>query len=83
MLIKNGIVLVEEIDIVRREGAELRDAIVTASTSRLRPVLLAAGTTSSGMIPLLVTPFCVYGGHHYGRPGIRVNPDAGRGPGAL
>jgi multidrug efflux pump subunit AcrB len=59
MLIKNGIVLVEEIDIVRREGAELRDAIVTASTSRLRPVLLAAGTTILGMIPLLGDDFFV------------------------
>lgn len=59
MLIKNGIVLVEEIDIVRREGAELREAIVTASTSRLRPVLLAAGTTILGMIPLLGDAFFV------------------------
>jgi multidrug efflux pump subunit AcrB len=59
MLIKNGIVLVEEIDIVRREGTELREAIVTASTSRLRPVLLAAGTTILGMIPLLGDAFFV------------------------
>lgn len=59
MLIKNGIVLVEEIDIVRREGSQLREAIVTASTSRLRPVLLAVGTTILGMIPLLGDAFFV------------------------
>ncbi|MDX8352505.1 efflux RND transporter permease subunit [Cognatiyoonia sp. IB215182] len=59
MLIKNGIVLVEEIDIVRREGTALREAIVTASTSRLRPVLLAAATTIMGMIPLLGDAFFV------------------------
>lgn len=59
MLIKNGIVLVEEIDIVRREGGALREAIVTASTSRLRPVLLAAATTIMGMIPLLGDAFFV------------------------
>ncbi|PJI86466.1 multidrug efflux pump subunit AcrB [Yoonia maricola] len=59
MLIKNGIVLVEEIDIVRREGSELREAIIAASTSRLRPVLLAAGTTILGMIPLLGDAFFV------------------------
>ncbi|MEM8872233.1 MAG: efflux RND transporter permease subunit, partial [Pseudomonadota bacterium] len=59
MLIKNGIVLVEEIDIVRREVPDLRDAIVTACTSRLRPVILAAGTTILGMAPLLTDAFFV------------------------
>ncbi len=59
MLIKNGIVLVEEIDIVRREGSALRDAIVGASVSRLRPVLLAAATTILGMVPLLGDAFFV------------------------
>jgi len=59
MLIKNGIVLVEEIDIVRRENPDwpLGDAIVTASTSRLRPVVLAAATTILGMIPLISDAF--------------------------
>ena len=59
MLIKNGIVLVEEIDITRREGAPLREAIVTACTSRLRPVILAAATTILGMAPLLTDAFFV------------------------
>lgn len=59
MLIKNGIVLVEEIDIVRRENPQesLKEAIVTASTSRLRPVVLAAATTILGMIPLIWDAF--------------------------
>ena len=59
MLIKNGIVLVEEIDLVRAEGNPLREAIVIASTSRLRPVLLAAITTILGMAPLLGDAFFV------------------------
>ncbi|MHA3979467.1 efflux RND transporter permease subunit [Halovulum sp. GXIMD14794] len=59
MLIKNGIVLVEEIDLVRAEGVPLREAIVTASTSRLRPVVLAAATTILGMAPLLTDAFFV------------------------
>lgn len=59
MLIKNGIVLVEEIDIVRREGKELLPAIILASTSRLRPVVLAATTTILGMLPLLSDAFFV------------------------
>ncbi|GGA27490.1 efflux RND transporter permease subunit [Neptunicoccus cionae] len=59
MLIKNGIVLVEEIDIVRadRPSWSLKDAIVSASTSRLRPVILAAATTILGMIPLIWDAF--------------------------
>ncbi|MEM6896200.1 MAG: efflux RND transporter permease subunit, partial [Pseudomonadota bacterium] len=59
MLIKNGIVLVEEIDLTREEKPTmaLADAIVEASVSRLRPVLLAAATTILGMIPLLSDAF--------------------------
>ena len=59
MLIKNGIVLVEEIDIVRSENGSmsLQDAIVSASTSRLRPVILAAATTILGMLPLIWDAF--------------------------
>jgi multidrug efflux pump subunit AcrB len=59
MLIKNGIVLVEEIDLIRAEGTPLREAIITASTSRLRPVMLAAVTTILGMAPLLTDAFFV------------------------
>ncbi len=59
MLIKNGIVLVEEIDLVRAEGKPLREAIVEASVSRLRPVMLAAVTTVLGMLPLLGDAFFV------------------------
>ncbi|MEM9125606.1 MAG: efflux RND transporter permease subunit [Pseudomonadota bacterium] len=57
MLIKNGIVLVEEIDLVRATGKPLRDAIIEASVSRLRPVMLAAITTILGMAPLLTDAF--------------------------
>ncbi|WP_299930526.1 efflux RND transporter permease subunit [uncultured Pelagimonas sp.] len=59
MLIKNGIVLVEEIDLQREAGLGLNDAIVTACVSRLRPVLLAAITTILGMAPLLTDAFFV------------------------
>ena len=59
MLIKNGIVLVEEIDLTRADRPEmdLRDAIVQASKTRLRPVILAAATTIPGMLPLLSDAF--------------------------
>ncbi len=59
MLIKNGIVLIEEIDLTRAAQPELplADAIVNASTSRLRPVFLAAATTILGMLPLISDAF--------------------------
>jgi multidrug efflux pump subunit AcrB len=57
MLIKNAIVLVEEIDVQKAEGLPQKEAIIKASVSRLRPVILAAGTTILGMIPLLYDGF--------------------------
>ena len=54
MLIKNAIVLVEEIDAQKTEiGLPQSEAIIAASVSRLRPVMLAAVTTMLGMVPLL------------------------------
>lgn len=57
MLIKNAIVLVEEIDAQKAEGLPQDKAIIAASVSRLRPVVLAAGTTILGMLPLLADGF--------------------------
>ncbi len=57
MLIKNAIVLLEEIDIQLNEGLEPDKAVVEASLSRLRPVSLAAITTILGMGPLLFDAF--------------------------
>ena len=57
MLMKNAIVLVEEIDLQRAEGVPDYKAVVDGSVSRLRPVVLAAGTTIFGMIPLLPDAF--------------------------
>ncbi len=57
MLMKNAIVLVDEIDEQRREGKSDYPAVLDASVSRLRPVFLAATTTILGMIPLLADAF--------------------------
>jgi len=57
MLIKNAIVLLEEIDLQIDEGKEKAVAIIEASLSRLRPVSLAAITTILGVMPLLFDPF--------------------------
>jgi len=52
MLIRNGIVLVEEIEQQKRQKTQ-HEAILYASTSRLRPILLTAFTTVLGLAPLL------------------------------
>ena len=53
MLIRNGIVLVEEIEQQKQEKAQ-QEAIIDAATSRLRPILLTAFTTVLGLAPLLL-----------------------------
>lgn len=53
MMIKNGIVLMDEINLQISEGMEPRDALVNSSKSRLRPVMMASLTTILGMIPLI------------------------------
>lgn len=52
MLIRNGIVLVEEIEQQKQEKDQ-RQAIIDAATSRLRPILLTAFTTVLGLALLL------------------------------
>ena len=59
LLIKNAIVLIEEIDQQIEEGKEPYTAILDSAVSRLRPVLLAATTTILGLIPLLTDVFFV------------------------
>lgn len=57
MMIKNAIVLVDEIDrLNRQEKVELYPAIVRATLSRVTPVMLASFTTIAGMIPLVSDP---------------------------
>ncbi len=57
MLIKNAIVLIDQIDLNIRENMEKYPAIMDAAVSRMRPVMMAAATTVLGMIPLVLNPF--------------------------
>ncbi len=59
MLIKNAIVLIDQIDLEIHSGKERRRAIIDSSVSRLRPVTLAALTTVLGLAPLLTDVFFV------------------------
>jgi multidrug efflux pump subunit AcrB len=57
MLIKNAVVLIDQIDLEIREGKDPYTAILDSAVSRLRPVSMAALTTVLGMLPLLADAF--------------------------
>jgi len=57
MLIKNGIVLLDQINIELAQGLKPIEALLQAGASRVRPVAMAAITTILGMIPLLFDVF--------------------------
>ena len=53
MMIKNGVVLMEEIGDQLSTGKDPMEALLDSSSSRFRPVMMASLTTILGMIPLL------------------------------
>ncbi|WP_419510197.1 efflux RND transporter permease subunit [Alistipes sp.] len=53
MNIKNAVVLVEQIGVLRSGGKGAYEALTTATRSRIVPVAMASGTTILGMLPLL------------------------------
>lgn len=55
IVVKNGIVLVDYINLMRDRGYELNEAIQLSGQSRLRPVLMTAFTTLLGMVPMAVS----------------------------
>ena len=55
IVVKNGIVLVDYINLMRDRDYELNEAIVLSGRSRLRPVLMTAATTILGMIPMALS----------------------------
>ena len=61
VVVNNGIVLVDHVNNHRRGGQSLDDAIMAACADRLRPILMTAGTTVLGLLPLSLA-----GGAHVG-----------------
>jgi multidrug efflux pump subunit AcrB len=57
MILKNGIVLIDQIMANLESGADTYDAVRDSAISRVRPVSLAAVTTAVGMLPLIPDPF--------------------------
>jgi len=54
VVVNNGIVLLEYVRQLQREGHELTDAVVEGGAIRLRPVLLTATTAIMGLIPMAI-----------------------------
>ena len=52
IVVNNAIVLVDYVNVLVRRGTELREAIVTAGSVRLRPILITTATTVLGLLPM-------------------------------
>jgi multidrug efflux pump subunit AcrB len=57
MIAKNSVILIDQIEKDRATGKPVRDAVLDASSSRLRPILLTAMSTVLGLIPIAPTVF--------------------------
>jgi multidrug efflux pump len=57
MIAKNAVILITQIEADRAEGRNVWDAVVAASSSRLRPMSLTAISTVLGLIPIAPTVF--------------------------
>src|SRR5258705_2638524 len=57
MIVRNSVILVEQIDQERAQGHAPWDAVVEAATHRFRPILLTAAAAVLGMIPIAPTIF--------------------------
>ena len=54
IVVKNGIVLIDYTILLQERGYEVKEAVVTACKSRLRPILMTTLTTVLGMVPMAV-----------------------------
>jgi multidrug efflux pump subunit AcrB len=59
MMIKNAVVLLDQVNINLADGMSSYAAVMEAAVSRLRPVMLAAATTVLGVVPLLQDVFWI------------------------
>ena len=57
MIIRNSVILIEQIQKHRADGESLHDAIVDSAVLRFRPIMLTAAAAILGMIPLMVSDF--------------------------
>ncbi len=54
IIINNGIVLIDRIDLERKDGLSVHDATIAACIARMRPILMTTLTTVLGLIPMML-----------------------------
>ena len=57
MITKNAVILISQIESERAQGKDVLEAVIDASSSRFRPIMLTAVSTVLGMIPIAPTVF--------------------------
>jgi multidrug efflux pump len=57
MIARNAVILIEQVEVERKQGMDAWNAIVEAALSRFRPIMLTALSTVLGLIPIALTVF--------------------------
>ncbi len=65
VVVNNGIVLIDRVHQLRESGLPREEAILKACDDRLRPILMTAGTTILGMVPMAIGSGGIFGGYYY------------------
>jgi HAE1 family hydrophobic/amphiphilic exporter-1 len=65
VVVNNGIVMIEHINLYRRQGIERTDAMLRGGRERLRPILMTAITTLVGLMPIVIQRPALGGVYYY------------------
>ena len=65
VVVNNGIVMIEHINLYRRRGMERTEAMLLGGRERLRPILMTAITTLVGLVPIVVQRPALAGVYYY------------------
>jgi HAE1 family hydrophobic/amphiphilic exporter-1 len=65
VVVNNGIVLLEHVNLYRRQGVPRAEAMLRGGRERLRPILMTAITTLVGLVPMVVQKPALAGVYYY------------------
>ncbi len=54
IIINNGIVMIDRIDSIKQDSISIKETIIEAAITRLRPIIMTAVTTALGLLPLIL-----------------------------
>ena len=54
IVLTDGVVLISRFELLRKQGTQLRDAVISGCRSKFRPVLMTTVTTALGLLPLII-----------------------------